>query len=83
MPVFIAHSVRTQYKLSETAFNTLSTSRYLNLGLTVAEISTIVMDDVYSGVYLETRSSVTCGFFLGVGCGVFLWLRGNLGPGPG
>ncbi|GAA5954631.1 hypothetical protein JCM3765_003834 [Sporobolomyces pararoseus] len=78
----IAHAARTRYHWTQAEFTTLSAQPYLNSGYSAAEISNLVINDVYNGEYLEPASSAVCGVFLGVACGFFLWLRGYLGPSP-
>ena len=67
--VLIAHKSRRVFDLSEKAFGALAASKHAGMGLTAAQISSAVSEDIFHGVYLEVESSAVCGIFLGVGCG--------------
>lgn len=80
--MFIAHETRTQFKYTYTEFTALASAPYIAQGLSAADITLAVGEDVTHGLYLETTSSVVCAIFLGTAGGFLLWLRGHVGPGP-
>lgn len=78
----IAHAARSEFQFSRLEFQQYAAARLANSGLSGAELSTEIQRSIFQGDYLEAGSSVVCAIFLGVGCGVLLWLRGYVGPGP-
>lgn len=70
--MLIAHKSRVQYQYSEAEFDAIAAARHAGMGLTAAEISSAISEDIFHGVWLENQSSAVGGIFLGVGGGFFV-----------